>query len=389
MRISRAFIACAIGFMVGVFLSSAFGFSWLLIVFLGLGAVSAGVFQVSDRFISASLPFFIFLSVLAGFLRDSTFNESFNESKKTFWDRSRSVLMEKASGVLPPSESAVFNAMVFGYEKDISENLKNSFNNTGTRHVLAISGMNISIIAMMLMSFGLAIGMWRKRAFWIAVIGVVSFIFLVGSPPSAVRAGIMGIILLWSKNRGRLVCEWKPVVIAGFFMVAADPTLLVFDIGFQLSFLAVLGIIFFKDFWDRVFKRFPIKFVRDLLSLSMSAQITTLPVMVYNFGTVSVISPIANIFVVPILTPIMFLGLGFAIFNWWIFAAKFFLWPCWLILKATVVVVEFFGSLSWASVDVGKAGLILYVVYYPLLILFWKFLDKKGLNEKISPTSSR
>jgi hypothetical protein len=77
----------------------------------------------------------------------------------------------------------------------------------------------------------------------------------------------------------------------------------------------------------------------------------------------------------------MFLGLGFSVFFWLDFTAKIFLWPCWLILKATAWMVEFFGSIPWASVQVGKAGLILYVVYYPLLILFWKFLERKGLND--------
>ena len=350
MHISRVFAVFAFGFMIGIVFYSAIGFSWWILSVLIFLSALFGIIEAVDASKETLFAFFIVISLLAGFLRSATFIQSFSDSEKTFWMKSRAALMEKADNVLPPSESAIFNAMVFGYEEKISEDLKIAFNNTGTRHVLAISGMNISIIAMMLMSFGLATGMWRKHAFWFAVAGVISFIFLVGSPPSAVRAGIMGIILLWAKNRGRLAKEWRPVVIAGFFMTALNPTLLVFNIGFQLSFLAVLGIIFFKGFWDRVFKWFPIKFIRDLLSLSMSAQITTLPVLVYNFGTVSLISPIANVFVVPVLTPIMFLGLGFAAFFWLDFAAKIFLWPCWLILKATARAVEFFGSIPWANV---------------------------------------
>lgn len=383
MHISRVFTVIAVGFMIGITLYSAIGFSWWIIAILILALSAVGVIEAIDGSKETLFSFLIILSALAGFLRFATFAEDFSAAEKTFWGESRSVLMEKASSILPLPESSVFNAMVFGYEKEISEDLKTAFNVTGTRHILAISGMNISIIALMLMSFGLVVGMWRKRAFWFASAGVISFIFLVGCPPSAVRAGIMGIILLLAKNRGRLAKEWRPVLIAGFFMTALNPTLLVFNIGFQLSFLAVLGIIFFNGFWNRVFKWVPTKFVRDLLSLSMSAQITTLPVLVYNFGTVSVISPIANIFVVPILTPIMFLGLGFSVFFWWPIVAKVFLWPCWLILKATVRTVEFFGSISWASVNVGKLGLILFAVYYPLLFLFWKFLEKRGLNEKI------
>lgn len=381
MRFSSVLTLFAFGFMLGTVVYSAIGFSWWLAAILVGLAIIIGIVDVVDGSKETLFLFFLFLSIAAGFLRASTFAKTFSDSEQTFWNQSRAVLMEKADNILPPAEAAVFNAMVFGYEKGVSSDLKTDFNVTGTRHILAISGMNISIIAAMLLNLGLMIGLWKKHAFWFAVAGVVAFIFLVGSPPSAVRAGIMGIMLLWAKNRGRLVEEWRPVFIAAFIMTVFDPTLIVFDIGFQLSFLAVIGIIFFNSFWSRVFKFIPVKFARDLLSMSMAAQITTLPVLAYNFGTVSVISPIANIFVVPLLTPIMFLGLGFSALFWWSIAAKILLWPCWLILKADVAIVRFFADFKWASVETGQIGLILYAIYFPALFLFWKFLERKGLTE--------
>ena len=125
-------------------------------------------------------------------------------------------MVNRTKSILPQNEGALFNAMVFGYEKDVSSKIKNDFNITGTRHVLAISGMNISIIALMIMDFAIGIGLWRKQAFYVAVLAVIAFIFLVGSPASAVRASIMGILLLWAKNKGRLVQAWRPIMLAAF-----------------------------------------------------------------------------------------------------------------------------------------------------------------------------
>lgn len=384
MHVSRAISVFAIGFMAGVAIFSWLGFSWWLIIAIAIAAVSFGVLEAVDGTEKTLLAFFLFLACLFGFLRASTFSFEPDAKENFFWLESRGYLMEKVNEALPNAEGSVFNAMVFGDEGGVSQELKKAFNVTGTRHILAISGMNISIISLMLLNFGLAVGMWRKHAFWFAVSGIVAFIFLVGSPPSAVRAGIMGILLLWSQNRGRLVESWRPVLVAAFVMVALNPQLLVFDIGFQLSFLAVVGIVYFQNFCGRVFKWIPVKFARELIVLSFAVQIATWPITLYNFGTFSVISPVANVFIVPMLTPIMFLGLGFSIFSWWFFAAKLFLWPAWLILKVTDWLVYFFSSVSWASLNLGKASAILIFLYYPLLVLFWRFLERKGLNESSS-----
>lgn len=382
MRLSRVLIVLAIGFLLGVILYSVVGFSWWQVLFLVVAGIAVGVIDLSDGYRHGFLVFVFLLSIFLGLIRASTYNSPATGKEKTFWENSRLVLMNKVKTVLPPSESALFNAMFLGYEKDVSGQIKENFNRTGTRHVVAISGMNISIVALMLMGLGTSLGLWRHQAFWLAVVGVIAFVLLVGSPPSAVRAGVMGVLLLWAQNRGRLVQAWRPVVLAAFFMVALNPTLLAFNVGFQLSFLAVIGIMYFKNFWERIFFWIPGKLVRELVVLSMAAQTTTWPVILYGFGTLSIISPVANIFVVPMLNPVMFLGLGFVAVSFSSFLSQIFLWPVWLILKITVKIVELFGSISWASVDLGKSGLAIFL-FYPLLYLFWRYLEDKGWNDAL------
>ena len=378
---ARVFTVFALGFLIGVALQSAFGFSWVILQTIVFICLVLGVAGVGSSYKNCILVFFLLAAALAGFLRAGTFSPKPDDSEKSFWSVSRNHLTEKAKEILPLPESAIFNAMVFGDTSEIPKDIKNDFNRTGTSHILAISGMNISIVAMMLLNLCLLLGLWQKQAFWLAVLGVVVFVLLVGSPASAVRAGVMAVILLAAKNLGRLVRPWRPVILAAFFMVLLNPRLLVFNIGFQLSFLAVIGIMFFNGFWENVFKWVPVKSLRELISLSMAAQITTWPLILYNFGTVSVISPLANIFMVPLLNPIMFFGLGFSAVSFSVWLSKMFLWPVWLILKISIVVVEFFGSFSWASFNFGKAGLFFVFAYYPILFLFWKFLERKGWND--------
>lgn len=379
MNASKAVILGALFFMVGIVIYSVAGFSYWIFIFLILTGAAVGIVAALNGYVHQTILFLIIFSFLLGYFRAAGYNPSFN-TEKTFWDRSRLVLVSKIDQILPRPESALFGAMVFGYQKEISKDLKNDFNRTGTTHILAISGMNISIVVLMLMNFGLMIGLWRRQAFWLALVGIVVFILLVGSPASAARAGVMGALLLWAKNQGRLVLVWRPIVLAAFFMTIFDPSLLMFNIGFQLSFLAVMGIAYFNNFWSHVFKWIPLKFARELISVSMAAQITTWPIILYNFGTVSLISPIANIFIVPLLTPIMFLGLGFVLVFWSTLLAQLFLWPAWLILHFVVKLVYWFGAIPWASVNFGTGGLVLILIYYPLLFWLWRFLEKRNLN---------
>lgn len=384
---ARALVIFIIFFLMGVASYSVLEFSWWLVGFLIILVSFSGIITASQLNNRAAFIFLAALAMLVGFFRIATYHQPLNlldQREKSFWQEARANLTQKSSQILPKEEASLFNAMVFGDEKDISLPLKEAFNRTGTRHILAISGMNISIVALMLMNFGFLLGLWRKHAFWLAALGVTAFIFLVGSPASAVRAGIMAIIMLWAKNRGRLVLAWRPIMLAAFFMVALNPRLLIFDIGFQLSFLAVIGLIYFKNFWDRIFKWLPIKWLRELIVLSMAAQITTWPIIIYNFGNFSVIGPMANIFIVPMLNPVMFLGLGFAAVSWNLFLAKLFLWPAWLILHLVDKAVFWFSSIPWANLNFNKGGLFLLLIYYPALIWFWKFLEKRGLNDPIS-----
>ncbi|MBU2539625.1 competence protein ComEC family protein [Patescibacteria group bacterium] len=201
------------------------------------------------------------------------------------------------------TESKLLSGILLGDQASFSEEFKEKLNTTGLRHITAISGMNVAIICSVLMSLFLGIGLWRNQAFYLTVIFIFLFVAMIGFQPSVVRAGIMGAIMLLAQKFGRLSTSTRAIVITATIMLLLNPMLLRWNIGFQLSFLAILGIVLLSKPIESFLKFIPQeKFInlRSIISATLSAQIFTLPILIYNFGQISLIAPITNILVVPI-----------------------------------------------------------------------------------------
>lgn len=208
--------------------------------------------------------------------------------------------------------SGLLNAMLLNYRREISPELSLAFNKTGLTHIIAISGLNITLIAGMLFELFLAFRIKRKKVFWLAMVVILIYVIMIGAPASALRALIMSAIFLYALTIGRITFGFNALMLAAVILLLINPYALGYDIGFQLSFLAVLSLmLFYKKISDRL-NFLPDKFqIRSLIAMTLAAQILTLPVIVYYFGRLSLIAPLANIFVVPVL-PIMTMA-GFAL----------------------------------------------------------------------------
>ncbi|MFA4998977.1 MAG: ComEC/Rec2 family competence protein, partial [Candidatus Paceibacterota bacterium] len=190
-------------------------------------------------------------------------------------------------------QEGLLEALVFGDEENISQEWKDRFNFTGTRHITAVSGMNITIIASLIMSFALSFGLWRRQVFYLSIFLLLLYILMIGAPASGVRAGIMAGIFMLAQYFGRSSSSLRAVVFAASIMLFFNPFLLTLDIGFQLSFLAILGIIYLQPAIDNLFRAIPNpRFfpLRSTLSTTLSAQVFTLPILIYNFGYIPLVS---------------------------------------------------------------------------------------------------
>jgi competence protein ComEC len=281
--------------------------------------------------------------------------------------------------MIPYPQSALGNGLIFGGSSDLPKNMKNNFSRTGMTHIVAVSGYNVAIVAEYLIIFGIFIGLWRKQAFWFAVFGIAIFVFMCGFPSSAVRAGVMGSLLLWAMKNGRLANSWNSIIFAGAIMLLINPLLLRWDIGFQLSFLAAIGIIAFSPFWEKIFiEKYKAFGFSEIFLLSFSAQIFVLPIILYNFQTLSLVSLAANLlilFIIPVSMLLVFLtAVAGLISN---ILALPFAWMAYLPLKYEVWVVETLGNINWASKTVESFSGHQLFLWYLALGATTYFLRKK------------
>lgn len=284
----------------------------------------------------------------------------------------KQALVHSINNNFSPPDSSLLEGVVFGNDKTMPEEVKNQFNATGLSHITAVSGTNIVILISILMACLLALGFWRGQAFYAAVILIWLYIIMIGFPVSGIRAAIMGCVGLLASKLGRQNTSGRVLTTTGAVMLLENPMLLAFDISFQLSFLASLGIIYIKpliDYYLAFTTKEHFKYWLDVVSVTLAAQIITLPIIVYNFGTVSLISPIANFLVVPIIPLLTMLGLAVSVAGVFsTFLGFLFSLPCLVITFYVMKVVGLFSG-PWAQAKLEHVSSIWMAVYYVALVV--------------------
>jgi competence protein ComEC len=294
---------------------------------------------------------------------------------------------EKLSAVFPDPEGAYLKGLLLGGSKRMTADLNDAFSKTGTTHTVAVSGYNVTIVAAFLMWLGIFLGLWRQQVFSFALIGIVLFVLMTGAPSSAVRAGIMGALVIWAMKEGRLANSQNAILFAAAAMLAINPMLLRYDAGFQLSFLATLGIVYVYPLFEKNFFAGEQNILKETILMTMAAQAFVLPVILSNFEKLSIISPLANLLILPAIPYIM--GMGFAAGM-----AGFFFVPLgkligfvpYALLKFELAIVQWLANISWSSVEIKNFGWKSILVYYILLISVLYYSKRK--DKKLSMPSN-
>jgi len=292
---------------------------------------------------------------------------------------------------LPEPQSSLARAMILGDKGGITEELRQNFARAGLSHLMAISGMHIGILIAVFFWILLSLGLHRRQAFYIAGCLLLFYIILIGFPASAVRAGVMGFLLLLSFQLGRLNRVFNSLGLAACLMLLINPALLRDDIGFQLSFLAVTGIILFYPLFSFYISKFfklgegrITQGVAGIISLTLSAQILTLPLIAYNFSLISLSAIWSNLLVLPLL-PFLLLallaGLGLSLLLP-VFSFYFFL-PAFFLLSLVLETVRFFARIPWFFYQVADMHPAWLSFYYSGVLLFYFLAAKyKEIKEK-------
>jgi competence protein ComEC len=299
----------------------------------------------------------------------------------SFKDKIRQSIYQNFS----PPQSSLLGALILGDQRRMPDWFREKLNITGISHITSVSGMHVAILSAILMEFLLGLGFWRSQAFYITCIFLILFILMVGLPASAIRAGIMGGLFLFAQKIGRKSTAFRSIIFAAVVILIANPLLLRFDVSFQLSFLAVIGLIFLDPILKKLLKKIPEKEffnLRTMISMTFSAQLFTLPILIYNFGRISLISPLTNILIlpfIPLLTILGFLvGLAGIVSQT---LAHFISFPCWLILTYMVKIIDWLSKFSFSSLSMENISLIWLVIFYLILIFFVRHLNEKWKME--------
>ena len=280
---------------------------------------------------------------------------------------------------ISPPQSSILGAMILGDKSGMSNDLKEKLNIAGVRHITAVSGMHVVILSSILMSLLLALGFWRGQAFYFSIILVSLFIIMTGLQPSGIRAGIMGGLFLLGQKIGRKSVGSRVIVIAAALMLAINPLLLLDDVGFQLSFLAAMGIIYLVPIFKNWLRFIPKKFnnLKEIIAMTFAAQVFTLPILIYNFGRISLIAPLTNILIIPVVYWIMISGFIFALAEIiWQSLGWLLSFPCLFLLTYVTKIVDFFSQ-SWAAKTVENVHWFWLIISYLILGFLTRRLTKR------------
>ncbi|MEA3399146.1 MAG: ComEC/Rec2 family competence protein [Patescibacteria group bacterium] len=270
-----------------------------------------------------------------------------NFIKKSLF-RLKENFMENIKGTIGFPENNLMNGILLG-TRAFDQNQNNEFISTGTIHIIALSGYNVTVVAEGIMKvFSLVFS--RITALSLGILGIILFVILTGAQATAVRAGVMALIALFARMTGKTYQAGRALLFAGLFMFAYDPRVIT-ELSFQLSFIATIGVIFFAPKVEKWLFFIPNKFkIRDLISVTLAANIIVLPLILYSTGIFSIVSLPANILILPLIPAAMFFGFlgGMMTFISSFIALPFSLVGH-LILKYVLFIIHLLASLPFAD----------------------------------------
>lgn len=221
--------------------------------------------------------------------------------------------------ILASENKTVAKALLLGQKEDLDKDTLRTYSSAGAMHVLAVSGLHVGIIMYILMFLLKPVKRIKfgKQLFVISILlGVWFYAFITGLSPSVLRSSLMFSFIIIGKEIERETSVYQSILISAFILILIDP-LVIFKVGFQLSYLAVIGIIYLQpkiyNIWYTKIK--PLDYLWQITSVSIAAQIATFPLGLYYFHQFPNFFFISNLIVIPLAGLILGIGIGYFIFH--------------------------------------------------------------------------
>ena len=316
----------------------------------------------------------------------------------------RDNLSRSLSFALPEPQGSLAQGILLGIRSNIPHPLREAFSRTGTAHLLAISGLHLSIIIGILVASG--IWLFGRRYYiyiWLALVVIWAYALVTGMNPPVVRGAVMGTMFLIGEYLGRQRSALTALAFAAAVMVGIQPQIL-WQASFQLSFLAMTALVFLfpylrtrriKDIATNLDNRTSITSLRDALfdslTVTLVATLATWPIIAYNFGIVSFVSLPATLFSLLALPGIIITSAIVSVAG--LFApvlAQILGWVAWLFLSYLVMVVQAFDALPFSSAEIHNIQIWQIWCYYGLLITVMAIINyRRQLADFFSPGASQ
>ena len=285
----------------------------------------------------------------------------------------KNTFISKINLLIKEPESALLGGLLLGAKNSLGKELQTDFRSAGVSHIVALSGYNITIVAMGIMA--ILSFLPRTSSLSFGALGIILFAIMTGGTATVMRAALMALLVLFAKSTNRKYDITRALLLAGFFMLIQNPKILVFDISFQLSFLSTLALIYVSPLVEKKMTFITEKYhLRELMVATVATQIFVLPFIFYKMGMLSVFALFTNLLILPVIPLIMFLGFAVGSFGFIsTFLAVPFAFICSLLLSYVLKIIEFFSHLPFATITVKNFPLSLTIIIYLIFaIIIWR-----------------
>ena len=301
----------------------------------------------------------------------------------------KNYLIEKIKAILPQETAGIGIALLLGDKSLISEETQNSFRESNLSHALAISGAHISYILLGITNFLKVIKLPKKFSIIFSILFLIFFMMIVGFTPSVTRSCIMAILTLSAEFFFRKSDVYQNLAISSIFILLINPYYIL-DIGFQLSYGGTIGIILFmnkinlneeknkKTYIEKIKE-----YIKQILKVSLAANIIILPIMIYHFNTLSATFLISNLLASPILGIILIFEMIFLVFII-IFKpiAQILSYFLNIILQLFIQIAKFCSNLPFSQILLPTPKIWQIILYYFLLFYIYNCGKKQVNREK-------
>lgn len=312
-----------------------------------------------------------------------------------FFLKAKKTLIESVRTLLPKEQASVAVGVLLGDKSFLDQDIKSDFRKVGISHLLAVSGLHVSVISAFIFKILQKTKLSKKIIYLLSCLSVVCFMALTGFSASVTRAGIMLIMFYLGKFFYAKSDSLNSLGLAIFVLTIFNP-FAAGDIGLLMSVFATLGIILFENYFEEKIKnlsdklkygRKMIKKLSGIISVTVCSTLMTMPIIMLSFGSISLVSIIANIFIV---TPTMLMMVFTLIFSilYIIPFLKFLAMPLALMSGVLINYIEFctktIAKIPFASIPTRQPMILFWIASTCVLIALALFLYEKYKSLKIS-----